>query len=153
MARKKHKKLSGMERAAIAAIQQLRAAHLKGLEQGYLAERADILRELLRNYHGNVKLRLEVICPALGCTIRSLEREFLARYSETMHGYHELTRLDYAIYLMTLNPDVKLTAVAAELGYDRESEFNRFFRRKTGLSPTEFVRRVKFDPTKSGCAP
>lgn len=142
-----------MERDAIATIEQLRAAHRKGLDEGDLAERAALLRELLTQYHGNVRLRLEVLCPALGCTTRSLEREFLVRYSQTMHSCHARARLDHAVYLMCFNPDIKLTAIAAELGYDRESEFNRFFRRKTGMSPTEFVRRVKSDHMKSGCPP
>jgi len=100
------------------------------------------MHDILRGYHGNVKLRLEVISTALGCTIRTLEREFVAQYSETMNSFHEKTRLEYAEMQITFNPNVKLMAVAAELGYDRESEFNRFFRRKKGLSPTEFARRV-----------
>ena len=102
-----------------------------------------MMHDILRGYHGNVKLRLEVICTALGCTMRSLERVFIARYSETMNSFHEKMRLEYAERLLTFNPDIKLMSIAAELGYDRESEFNRFFRRKKGVSLTEYVNDVR----------
>lgn len=139
MPRKRDKQLSDLEKAAIETIDSLRAAHFKGLHQGNIGERAEFLRELLKYRHGNVKLRLKVICPALGCTLRSMEREFVSRYGQTIRGFQENTRIEYAKEQMRLDPDVKLTAVALELGYERETEFRRFFRRKTGMSPTEFI--------------
>jgi AraC-like DNA-binding protein len=143
MARKLPGQLSPMERQAIARIRQLRATHVDGSTAGGLAERAAVMHDLLRGCHGNVKLRLEVISAALGCTMRTLERAFIAQYSETMNSFHERMRLEYAEMQLTYNPDVKLTAVAAELGYDRESEFNRFFRRKKGETATQFARRMR----------
>lgn len=139
MPRNRPKQLSAMEKAAIETIDRLRAAHFRGLREGNIGERAEFLRELLKYRHGNVKLRLEVICPALGCTLRSMEREFVFRYGETMRGFQENTRVEYAKEQMRLDPSVKLTAVALELGYERETEFRRFFRRKTGMSPREFI--------------
>jgi AraC-like DNA-binding protein len=132
-----------MEREAIGRIRQLRADHRDNSVQSELEERAEIIHDILRGYHGNVKLRLEVICIALSCTMRSLERAFIARYSETMNSFHEKIRLEYAERLLTFNPDIKLMSIAAELGYDRESEFNRFFRRKKGMSLTEYVNDVR----------
>src|ERR1700727_1023233 len=149
MARKTHGELSAMERAAIEKIRRLRAAHIDGSIHDEQKERTEIIHDILRGYHGNVKLRLEVISTALGCTIRTLEREFVAQYSETMNSFHEKTRLEYAEMQITFNPSVKLMAVAAELGYDRESEFNRFFRRKKGITPTEFARGVQTKREKS----
>jgi AraC-like DNA-binding protein len=43
---------------------------------------------------------------------------------------------------MNTNPDVKMSALASELGYDRLSEFSRFFRNRTGLSPTAYLDQV-----------
>lgn len=131
-----------MERAAIATVEQWRANYLSGVVSGTLADRAELIRWILNNYRGNKKLRLEVICPALGCTMRSLQREFQARYGQTMHAFQEKKRLEAAIWYLLATPDIKLTALAAELGYDRESEFSRFFRRKTGLSPTAFLKKM-----------
>jgi AraC-like DNA-binding protein len=132
-----------MEHDAIATIRGLRAAHFNSSRHGKEEEAAEIMRDILDGYHGNVKLRLEVIAAALGCTMRTLEREFLARYSETMNSFQGKRRLEYAEMQIICNPKVKLTAVAAELGYDRESEFNRFFHRQKGESLTQFARRIR----------
>lgn len=131
-----------MEREVIANIREWRAKVPNEVASGSLTDRANLIRCILNSYRGNMKLRLEVICPALGCTMRSLEREFQSLYEETMHEFQERTRIENAIHEICLNPKIKLTAVAADLGYERESEFNRFFRRKTGESPTAFVRKL-----------
>jgi AraC-like DNA-binding protein len=132
-----------MEQDAIETIRQLRAAHFHGPFHDKLVEPAQIMHDILREYHGNVKLRLEVITPALGCTMRTLEREFVARYAETMASFHERMRLEHAQMQIRNKPNIKITAIAAELGYDREGEFRRFFLRKTGESPTAFARRMR----------
>jgi len=132
-----------MEREAIEKIRQLQAAHRDGYIHSELEEQAEVIHDILRGYHGNVKLRLEVISRALGSGMRTLEREFLAKYSETMNSFHEKIRLEYAERILTFNPDTKLMSIAAELGYDRESEFNRFFRRKKGMSLTQYVNDIR----------
>jgi transcriptional regulator GlxA family with amidase domain len=132
-----------MEQDAIATIQKLRAAFFHEPSQGKLEEPAKIMHDILRGYHGNAKLRLEALVPALGSTMRTLEREFLARYDETMAGFHERMRLEHAQMQIRNKPDIKLTAVASELGYDRENEFRRFFLRKTGESPSTFANRMR----------
>jgi AraC-like DNA-binding protein len=38
-----------------------------------------------------------------------------------------------------VTPNVKMIALASELGYDRLSEFSRFFRNKTGMSPRAYL--------------
>jgi AraC-like DNA-binding protein len=75
--------------------------------------------------------------------MRTLEREFMSRYSQTMNSFHEETRLEFAERKIILDPDVKLMSVASDLGYDRESEFNRFYKRKRGITPSEFARVVR----------
>lgn len=132
-----------MEQVAIEKVRLLREAHLGGLSPGVLEMRAEVMHDILRDCHGNVKLRLEVVSNSLGCTMRTLERDFIAQYSQTMNSFHEMARLEYAEMQITFNPDVKLTAVAAELGYDRESELNRFFKRKRGISLTEFAQNIR----------
>jgi AraC-like DNA-binding protein len=132
-----------MEQHAIERIRRLRAPFITGGEYRELEEHAEVMHDILRGYHGNVKLRLEVISEALGSTMRTLEREFTARYAETMNSFHEKTRLEFAERKIILDPDVKLMSVASDLGYDRESEFNRFYKRKRGITPSEFARVVR----------
>jgi AraC-like DNA-binding protein len=142
MAQKPHRELTRMEQDAIETIRRLRAA-VEGEGRGKVPRPCEMVHEILRGYNGNVKLRLEVISACLGRTMRTLEREFLARYAETMSRFRERMRLEYAEAQIRRDPSLKLTALAAELGYDRETEFRRFFRRKKGESPTEFARRMR----------
>jgi AraC-like DNA-binding protein len=142
MAQNPRRELTRLEQDALETIRRLRADFGRP-GHGEAEEPAEIMHDILRGYNGNVKLRLEAISGSLGRTMRTLEREFLARYSETMNSFHERMRLEYAETQIRLSPSVKLTAIAAELGYDRESEFRRFFRRKKGESPKEFARRMR----------
>jgi AraC-like DNA-binding protein len=59
-----------------------------------------------------------------------------------MNEFQYRARLDRALWYMNATPDVKLSALASELGYDRLSEFSRFFRNQTGLSPTAYLDQV-----------
>jgi AraC-like DNA-binding protein len=132
--------LSAIEVEAVNLIRRSRAC------SGELANRdaqmrADTVYKILVSYNGNVNLRLSVIASAMACTMRTLEREFLARFSETMHSVQERTRLAHAEALLTHHPHLKLMTIAAELGYKRESELHRFFRRQKGISPREFSKR------------
>jgi hypothetical protein len=73
-----------MEQHAIERIRRLRAPFITGGEYTELEEHAEVMHDILRGLHGNVKLRLEVISEALGSSMRTLEREFAERYAETI---------------------------------------------------------------------
>ena len=105
-----------------------------------MAERAEPIRTLLDDYHGTKRLRLDVICPGLGSTERTLQREFKRLYDISMNEFQGRARLDRALWYMTVTPGVKMSALASDLGYDRLSEFSRFFRNRTGLRPTACTR-------------
>lgn len=132
-----------MELHAIETIRRLRAPFIAGSKYTKIEERAEMMHDILRGLHGHAKLRLEVISPTLGSSMKSLERKFRARYGESMNSFHQKTRLEFAERKIILDPDVKLMSVASDLGYDRESEFNRFYKRKRGITPSEFARVVR----------
>jgi AraC-like DNA-binding protein len=136
---KKREKPSGLEMEAIRRIEDWLSAYREGQVTGSLAERAELIRTILDDYHGTKRLRLDVICPALGCTMRSLQREFKLQYGASMNEFQDRARLHRAIWYMKVTPDVKMSALASELGYDRLSEFSRFFRNKTGMSPRAYL--------------
>lgn len=142
MAGKARKGPSGLEKEAISRIETWLSAYRNGKVAGSLAERAELIRGILDDYHGSNRIRLDVICPSLGCTMRSLQREFKSRYGESMHDFQDRVRVARAIWYLKTTPDVKMNALAAEMGYDRLSEFARFFRRRTGLKPKTFLDQV-----------
>jgi len=45
---------------------------------------------------------------------------------------------------LLLNSDLSVSEIGFELGYNEKSYFSRVFRKKTGLSPTEFRSEMKF---------
>lgn len=45
---------------------------------------------------------------------------------------------------LLLNSDMSVSEIGYELGYSEKSYFSRVFRKKTGLSPTEFRSEMKF---------
>lgn len=139
--RKASKEPTKMEIGAVETIKSLRAAH--GPRDGDIGPRAEFLYELLQRTNGNAKLHLNVLYRELGCTERSMERKFLTRYEVTAHAFQENTRIAYAKRVMEMNPNIKITALASELGYDRESEFRRFFRGKEGMCPRDFRKLMK----------
>ena len=139
---KKREKPSGLEKEAIRRIENWLSAYRAGQLIGSLAERAELIRTLHDDYHGTKRLRLDVICPALGSTERTLQREFKRQYGVSMNEFQDRARLGRAIWYMNTSPDVKMSALASELGYDRLSEFSRFFRNRTGLSPTAYLDQV-----------
>jgi AraC-like DNA-binding protein len=139
---KKREKPSGLEKEAIRRIENWLSAYRAGQVTGSLAERAELIRSLLDDYHGTKRLRLDVICPALGSTKRTLQREFKRQYGVSMNEFQYRARFNRALWYMKVTPDAKMSALASELGYDRLSEFSRFFRNRTGLSPTAYLDQV-----------
>lgn len=142
MAGKTRKEPSGLEKEAIRRIETWLSAYRNGEVTGSLAERAELIRGILDDYHGTNRVRLDVICPALGCTMRSLQRQFKDQYGVPMNEFQDRARLKRAIWYMRVTPDVKMSALASEMGYDRLSEFARFFRNKTGLTPKAYLEQV-----------
>ena len=139
---KKREKPSGLEKEVIRRIENWLSAYRAGQLTRSLAERAELIRTILDDYHGTKRLRLDVICPALGSTERTLERQFKRQYGLSMNQFQKRARLNYAIWYMNATPDVKLSALASELGYSRVFHFARFFRNQTALSPTAYLDQV-----------
>jgi hypothetical protein len=80
--------LSAIEVEAVNLIRRSRARSSE-LANRDAQMRADTVYNILVSYNGNVNLRLSVIASAMACTMRTLEREFLARLiSCTLLGDH-----------------------------------------------------------------
>ncbi|HIK45811.1 MAG TPA: helix-turn-helix transcriptional regulator, partial [Leptolyngbyaceae cyanobacterium M65_K2018_010] len=79
---------------------------------------------------------IEIAAAAAGISVRSLQRRLAAAglgYSQLV----EQVRLDLAMNWLQ-DPTLKLTDIAAELGYTHPSNFTRAFKRWTGLSPQQY---------------
>ncbi len=61
----------------------------------------------------------------------------------TISQYIQTTKINYAMELLK-NSDMRIIEIAETIGYDSIANFNRLFKRNTGLTPTEFRKKYKF---------
>ena len=96
------------------------------------------LREDAENWDSlkNAPHRLHAHCK---CHPSHLCKSFQHFYGETPTEFINRLRLRQAVRLLN-EPDAKVTAVAAELGFESLSHFHRLFKRHYGLTPAEYRR-------------
>lgn len=131
-----------MEREAIQRVETWMSRYRSNGHVGSPAERAELLLAILNDHHGSNRLRLTYVCAGLGCTLRSVERVFKAKYGESMHEVQKRLRMERINWCMRADPEMKLSALAFEMGYDRLSEFSRYFRNREGMTPREYIENV-----------
>jgi transcriptional regulator GlxA family with amidase domain len=131
--------LRPIERGAIAEIDAIRQAIKVSRFPKAPPQHAALIRYLILMSHGHVQLRTLPLARELGIEMRTLERAFLATFGETMAQCHTRARLDYARWLLSVNPTTKIAAIAAALGYNRVQDFNRFFKKHVRLTPKQWA--------------
>jgi transcriptional regulator GlxA family with amidase domain len=135
--------LSQIEREVIAEIRQLRASSGSGLPASLLESPARIVHHFILASHGNVQLRIAIVARELGVEMRTLERAFAGQYNRTMMQYQVEVRLAFSGWMLSISPPTKISAIAATLGYGRVQDFNRFFKKSTHKSPSEWSRKER----------
>jgi two-component system response regulator YesN len=148
-----HERLTSVEQQALVLVRELRRQVLNGELSEELRKPARLAHYLLGRYHGHTQLRMSRVAPELGVTIRTLQRSFQKLFHRSMKAYQIETRLKFAQYLLSNNPDMKMSVIAKELGYDDPNVFERFFRDQAKNSPhawseAERARRHKEDAGK-----
>ena len=71
-----------------------------------------------------------------------LSRTFSAQYGESITAYIARIRIEKAIELMKSGSQ-NLEAISFEVGYDDYNYFSRVFKKKTGLRPTEYRKKLE----------
>jgi AraC family cel operon transcriptional repressor len=84
----------------------------------------------------NAPHRLHKRCP---CHPSHLCKSFQRYYGETPTDFINRLRLRQAVRSLN-EPDIKISAIAAELGFDSLSHFHRLFKRHYGLTPAAYRR-------------
>jgi AraC-like DNA-binding protein len=93
-------------------------------------------RELARDLAGATVV---TAARALGMSVRSLQRRLLDE-GLSFRDLLDEARFERAAQLLT-DTDDKIGAIARDAGFESESAFAAFFRRRSGLSPTEWRAR------------
>jgi AraC-like DNA-binding protein len=90
------------------------------------------LKPLLTNGYPDVQLAAEIAGMSVRTLQRRLQREGLS-YSRLIEQVRFQQAVDYL-----RDPTIKLSEIAAELGYSDPANFTRAFQRWTGTSPSQF---------------
>lgn len=98
----------------------------------------------LRRIHNDYALALDVgsLAREVGMSIPTFHAHFKAVAATSPIQYLKSVRLHQA-RLMMIRDDLTATAVAARVGYQSASQFNREFKRLFGRTPREEVRKMK----------
>jgi transcriptional regulator GlxA family with amidase domain len=136
-------KLSSIEKEIVAEIRGLRASPNVGLHAALLESPARLARHFILATHGNVQLRFRIIAKELGVEMRTLERLFVTDYQRTMMQFQVEVRLNFSKHLLSVFPPTKISAIAANLGYDVVQDFNRFFKKHMHEPPSEWSCRER----------
>jgi len=145
--------LSTIEREVIAEIRALRASAESGLHARILGNPAQLAHHFILDSHGNVQLRFSTIAGELGVEMRTLERAFIGEYQMTMTQFQVEVRLAFSQLLLSIFPPTKVSAIAALLGYHLVQDFNRFFKKHTRQSPSEWGRKERAKIARAESAP
>ena len=108
------------------------------VENGNHAEPADIwkARSFIRE-HLNEELSLARVADFVNISANHLSEKFKQVTGIKFVDYIAQTRFDKARDLLQ-NPDVRISEIAFEAGFQSLSQFNRVFRKLSGKSPTEY---------------
>jgi AraC-like DNA-binding protein len=125
---------TNVERQALLLIRELRHGQTDSTPRELLMP-ANLAHHLITLYHGHAQVRMSRIAPELGVTMRTLQRSFRNTFRTNMKNYQINTRVKFAQYLLSSTPDMKMSVIAKQLGYDDPNVFERFFRKHVGNSP------------------
>jgi AraC-like DNA-binding protein len=99
------------------------------------------LRRICIDRLGDTSFNLEALASLFGVHPRSLQR-LLKQLGTSMDEIQDTARRDRAIQLMRSSEPVRIGDLAEMLGFSGAPAFSRAFKRWTGLSPSEFRRRL-----------
>jgi transcriptional regulator GlxA family with amidase domain len=132
--------LTAVEEEVIARIRVMRASHDEQLSSGLLDDPPRMVHHFIQTFHGHVQLHVHPITRELGVEMRTLQRNFVARYGKTLLQYQVEVRLTFCRWLLGIFPPTKISAIATMLGYKQVRDFNRFFRDHMHQTPSDWSR-------------
>lgn len=90
-------------------------------------------------------ISLEMLCDEFHYSKNHIINQFKAEYNMTPIAYIDELRLNKAMHLMEMT-SAPIESIIRESGFATYTHFFRLFRRKTGLSPTEWRKKIRVQP-------
>jgi transcriptional regulator GlxA family with amidase domain len=101
------------------------------------------MRHFILATHGHVELRLSCVAYELAVDLRTLQRSFRQIFKISMRQHQIEVRLSYAKGMLSAIPPMKISVIAATLGYRTTSDFIRFFQNHVSKSPSAWGREQR----------
>jgi len=87
------------------------------------------------------KISLDEISFALNLSKFYISHIFKEVTGSTVMEYLMTCRLNQVKYLLEMHPEKSLATISQESGFESSAHFSRFFRKRTGLTPTDYRRQ------------
>ncbi len=116
-------------------------SRLRGLPVNDLAERLRSIMEAERLFQDD-SLSLSGLAERLDLSAHQLSELINTRFDTNFYGFVNEYRVEYARQLLAERPELSVTAVGFEAGFNTNSVFYEAFRRKTGVSPGAFRKQI-----------
>ena len=85
---------------------------------------------------------LEELAKLSDMSVTNFRREWKKLYAESPLQYRDTIRLNYAKEYLNSGYYYKISEIAKKCGFDDVSYFVRFFKKQTGITPTEFKKQT-----------
>ncbi len=83
----------------------------------------------------------QALAQALGVNSRSLARNFRDATGESLRGYQQDRKLEMVALQLQIEPDIRLKELAATFGFYDEFYLSKQFKKKYGVSPSEYKQK------------
>ncbi len=101
------------------------------------------VRKALRFIRENMNRPIQVsdVVRVTGLCHRSLNNQFHSELGASISKHVTRARIEYISHLLT-DTDMRIQEIAANVGYEDDRHFSRYFKRATGLTPKSFRRKM-----------
>jgi AraC-like DNA-binding protein len=108
-----------------------------------------LLLEINDHLRQNPRLRLQDIEQQLGIGRHTIERTIRTATGHSFREYRSQKQLTIATQLLSGPQLLQVKQVAFSLGYSSAKSFSRYFKARTGLSPSQFIVSLEEDQAAS----
>ena len=139
--------------AVLCAVPRMRATRRKKVPDrtNYGCDRAEPVRiwkaRSFVHQHIDEKISLTQVAKAVNTSANYLSEKFKEFTGETFVRYVALARYEKA-HVLLRNADLRVSEIAFAAGFQSLSQFNRVFKKFSGVSPTEYRAAVSRKPRR-----
>ncbi|MBQ3591623.1 MAG: helix-turn-helix transcriptional regulator [Clostridia bacterium] len=133
----REKTISGMLETLFYLLSQMEFAN--SVNNPQLVERSlEILMEFPNQF-----LKEAEVAERNGVAVNTLRSAFVKHFGKTFYRYQMDNKLHMVCYYLDNHPEMKLSAIAAELGFYDEFHLSKSFKRAYGIAPYEYRKKMK----------